>query len=208
MTLLERAVVDKNQDEQRWMDERRKGVTATEVSKIAKGQPAARRDILAEKRTGERSFKGNKYTDWGLERELAIAMRLETKYGFEASDVLFSSDKNARHLATPDAIYLAEDCTLIAEIKTSKHDLNPNKAHFKRSTYMDQMQWQMYVCDAMRCLYAWEQHDDNWVEDEFGVPRPEPIYRSQRWIDRDDARIAELIILADEFLDEMDWIAA
>jgi hypothetical protein len=208
MSLLERALVDKNHDEEKWLEERRKGVTATEVAKLAKGQPAARRDILAEKKTGERSFTGNKYTDWGLERELAIASMIEFTHGFEASDVLFFSDRNERHLATPDAIYLAEDYTLIAEIKTSKYDLDPTESHFLKSTYMDQMQWQMYVCDAERCLFAWEQHDDNWVEDEFGVPRPEPIYQNQVWIERDDERIAELIVLADEFLAEMDWLAA
>ena len=73
MSLYTRAVVDKNIDEELWLAERRKGVTATEVAKLAKGQPAARRDVLAEKVSGERTFFGNKFTDWGLERELALA---------------------------------------------------------------------------------------------------------------------------------------
>jgi hypothetical protein len=205
MNLFERALVDKNHDEEKWLEERRKGVTATEVSKLAKGTPSARRLILQEKRTGEYSFKGNKYTDWGLERELALVSLIEAEYGFEGSDILFFSASNSRHLATPDAVHLSDE-VLIAEIKTSKYDLNPTESHFQKSTYMDQMQWQMYVCDAQRCLFAWEQHDDNWVEDEFGVPRPEPIYQNQTWIERDDARIAELIVIADEFLAEMDWI--
>jgi predicted phage-related endonuclease len=205
MNLLERAVVDKNVDEFQWLEERRKGVTATEVSKLAKGQPAVRRNLLAEKETGESSFHGNRYTNWGLEREQVIAGEMEVKFGFEASDILFFSDSNQRHLATPDAIYLAEDHNLIAEIKTSKHNLASTGSHFQKSTYQDQMQWQLYVCNAMRCLYAWEQHDDNWVEDEFGVERPTPTLRTWEWIERDDARIAELVLIADEFLAEMDW---
>ncbi len=207
MSVLEREVVDKNVDEDKWLEERRKGVTATEVSKLAKGQAAVRRNLLAEKQTGESSFKGNKYTAWGLEREQVIAGLMEVKFGFEASDVLFYSEGNRRHLATPDAIYLAEDHILIGEIKTSKHDLYSKGPHFKKSTYQDQMQWQMYVCDATRCLYAWEQHDDNWVEGADGIERPTPIANTWEWIDRDDARIAELVLVADEFLEHMDWVS-
>ena len=207
MNLLERAVVDKNVDQEKWLEERRKGVTATEVSKLAKGQPAVRRNLLAEKQSGESAFKGNRYTNWGLEREQVIAGLIEFHGGFEASDILFFSEGNHRHLATPDAIYLAEDHNLIAEIKTSKHDLSSQGPHFRRSTYCDQMQWQMYVCNATRCLYVWEQHDDNWVEGMDGVERPSPILRTWEWIDRNDARIAELVLIADEFLEHMDWIA-
>jgi hypothetical protein len=65
----------------------------------------------------------------------------------------------------------------------------------------------MYVCDATRCLYAWEQHDDNWVEGADGIERPTPIANTWEWIDRDDARIAELVLVADEFLEHMDWVS-
>jgi hypothetical protein len=204
VSLLERAVVDKNHDEEKWLEERRKGVTATEVSKLAKGQPAAKRDILAEKVSGERTFFGNKYTDWGLERELVISALLETNHGFEASDILFFAEGNSRHLATPDAIFLGEDSVLIAEIKTSKQDLHPEGKYFQKTPYMDQMQWQMYVCGATRCLFAWEQHNDVWVLDEFSVERPAPMNYDELWIDRDDYRIDFLVALADEFLAELD----
>jgi hypothetical protein len=205
MSVLDRDVVDKNKDEAKWLEERRKGVTATEVAKLAKGQPAARRNLLHEKKTGESSFHGNRYTNWGLEREQVIAGMMEVRLGFEASDVLFYAEGNQRHLATPDAIFLGETQTFIAEIKTSKYDLSSTGPYFKKSTYRDQMQWQMYVCNATGCQYVWEQHDNNWVEDEFWVERPSPILRTWEWIERDDARIAELILIADEFLAEMDW---
>lgn len=206
MSLYARAIVDKNFSEELWLEERRKGVTATEIAKLAKGQPAARRDVLAEKVSGERTFFGNKYTDWGLERELELSSVLECDFGFEASDILFHAPANSRHLATPDAVLLVDEFTKIAEIKTSKNDLHPEGKFFAKSTYMDQMQWQMYVagpeCDE--CLFVWEQHDDFWVEDEFGVLRPTPLESQNEWIPRDDARIAELIVLADEFLVELD----
>jgi hypothetical protein len=206
MSLYARAIVDKNFSEELWLEERRKGVTATEIAKLAKGQKAARRDVLAEKVSGDRGFFGNKYTDWGLERELELAGRLEAEFGFEASDILFHAPENSRHLATPDAVLIGDDYVAVAEIKTSKNDLLPEGNFFQKSTYMDQMQWQMYVTgdDCNTCLFMWEQHDDFWVEDEFGVERPTPLEAKWQWISRDDARIAELIAIADEFLAELD----
>lgn len=208
MSLYTRAVVDKNIDEELWLAERRKGVTATEVAKLAKGQPAARRDVLAEKVSGERTFFGNKFTDWGLERELALAALIQFEHGFEPSDVLFSAVENPRHLATPDAVKVADGSTVIAEIKTSKYDLSPDGTHFAKSTYMDQIQWQMYVVgeDCLECLFVWEQHDDNWILDEFGVERPEPLPHNELWIPRNQTRIDELVIIANDFLDELDWL--
>lgn len=208
--LLERAVVDKNYNEELWLEERRKGVTATEISKLAKGQPAQRRDLIKEKMSGERGFMGNRYTDWGLERETVLGGLIEAEHGFEVSDVLFFAADNRRHLATPDAYYLGENFTLIAEIKTSKYDLDPMGKQFQKSPYMDQMQWQMYVAgeDCNFCLFVWERHDDNWVTDEFGVERPTPFLWDSEWLQRDNDRIAELVLLADEFLTELDWILA
>lgn len=206
MSIYERAIVDKNVNEELWLAERRKGVTATEIAKLAKGQKAARRDILAEKVSGDRSFFGNKYTDWGLEREIALATILETEHGFEASDVLFHAEENSRHLATPDAILLDVEGLAVGEIKTSKYDLDPEKSHFAKSTYMDQMQWQIYVAgaDCAECLFIWEQHDDVWLLDDFGVERPTPLNHDWVWIPRNDERIAELISIADEFLTDLD----
>jgi hypothetical protein len=206
VNIYERAVVDKNFDEELWLAERRKGVTATEIAKLATGQKAARRDIFEEKISGLRSFTGNRYSDWGLEREIALSNRLELEFGFEASDILFFAPENSRHLATPDAVWLGEDSVKVAEIKTSKNDLNPEGRFFSKTTYLDQMQWQIYVAGetCTECLFMWEQHDDNWIQDEFGVFRPEPLLAEWVWIPRDDERIAELILIADEFLAELD----
>ena len=206
-----RAVVDKSVDEVAWLEARRQGVTATEVSKLAQGQPAQRRNILEEKLTGERSFLGNKYTDFGLEREPFIAAQLEAEFGFKASDVLFHAEEDVRHLATPDGVLLNADGTIfIAEIKTGSKDLHPDGEAFRKSTYMDQMQWQMYVIgsNCKRCLFAWEQHDNVWVLGEDGRERPTPLPLKWVWVERDEPRIDYLIGLADEFLADMDWNAA
>lgn len=208
MDLFERAVVDKNVDEELWLTERRKGVTATEVSRLAAGQPAFRRDLIKEKLTGKRSFGGNKYTSWGLEREIFLSGIAEQDFGFEASNILFHAEQDRRHLATPDGIHL-ESCSIL-EIKTSKNDLNPDGKHFPRSPFYDQMQWQMHVTgdETEQCLFIWEQHDNKWVTDEFGVERPSPYFHQFRWIPRNDDRIAELILVANEFLAEIDWETA
>jgi hypothetical protein len=203
-----RAVVDKSVDEAGWLEARRRGVTATEIAKLAQGQPAARATILAEKLTGERSFFGNKYTDHGLEREPHISARLQAQHGFTPSDVLFHAQNDFRHLATPDGILVdGSGLVTIAEIKTGKHDLDPIGPAFAKTTYMDQMQWQMYVMGdtCTRCLFAWEQHDDEWVRGLDGVERPRPLGLEQAWVYRDDERIAELVRVADEFLADLDW---
>jgi len=206
-----RAVVDKSVDEQAWLDARRAGVTATEVAKLAQGQPAARSTILVEKVSGIRSFFGNKYTDFGLEREPHISEWLRIEHGFTPSDVLFHAVGNERHLATPDGVRVDGDGVVtISEIKTGKHDLDPVGKQFAKTTYMDQMQWQMYVMgpDCRECLFVWEQHDDNWVVGADGRERPTPIDVRSMLVARDDARIERLVAVADEFLAEVDWAVA
>lgn len=206
-----RAIADKDKDELKWLEARRSGVTATEVSKLAQGRPGERAKMLAEKLTGERTFFGNKYTAWGLERESTIAAAIFRDYGILGSDVLFHAPGEIRHLATPDGVKMDENgIVTIAEIKTGKYDLDPELAHFKSTTYLDQMQWQMYVMGdtCKKCLFVWEQHDDNWVTGEDGIERPTPLEQKSVWIDRDQKRIDHLILLADAFLEEVEWEAA
>ena len=206
-----RAVADKNQDEAKWLEARRTGVTATEVAKLAQNRESDRNQIMLEKLTGERSFFGNKYTAWGLEREPFIGAELFREKGFLASDVLFHAPGEIRHLATPDGVKQLEDGTvLISEIKTGKNDLNPAGDHFKKTSYFDQMQWQMYVMGetCKKCFFAWEQHDDNWQVGEDGIERPAPLPLQSAWIERDKERINHLIGIANAFLDEIEWQAA
>lgn len=194
-TIYDRALADKNVDEALWLEARRTGVTATEVRDLAKGGSAVKAKLLASKRTGERDFFGNRYTEWGLEREPVLVESMLKPEGFFGSDVLYHSEANKRHLATPDALYLSDGLVLVAEIKTGKGELAPGTAGFDSKGYYDQMQFQMYVVgdDCMECLYVWEQHEDF-------VPFP----AEKAWIKRDQKRIEELVHIADQFLAELD----
>lgn len=201
VTLLDRVAADKNVDEAQWFEVRRNGVTATDVAQLEKGGAAVRSRLLDEKRSGERTFFGNAYTAWGLEREPVIGEWIEQTFGHKPSDATFHADGNVRHLATPDALHLKDGLVTIAEIKTSKHDLTVGGDAFIDSHYMAQMQWQMYVAgvDVMKCLFVWEQR----------LGDPGEFVAGQRgfaWVERDNAHIAELVALADGFLDELDSV--
>lgn len=198
-TLFDRAVADKTVDEEAWLRARRVGVTATEVSKLATPGESYALTLIKEKQTGERTFFGNQYTDWGLAREEVLVRNILEPEGFVGSDVLYHADGNPRHLATPDGIYARDGFLMLAEIKTSKYDLDPEGEHFKKTSYYDQMQWQLYVAgdDVTEMLFVWEQHNDQW-------PTPSPFEANKAWIDRDQKRIEELIVIADKFLDQLD----
>lgn len=185
ITLLDRVAADKNADEAQWFEARRNGVTATDVAKLEKGGGAIRAQLLQEKRTGERTFFGNAYTAWGLEREPVIGEWVEQKFGHKPSDVTFHADGNVRHLATPDGLHIKDGIVTIAEIKTSKHWLEPGTDAFMESHYMAQCQWQMMVTGVMECLFVWEQR--------LGEPGSFEVgERGHAWIERDNGHIAEL----------------
>lgn len=194
-TIYDRALADKNVSEELWLEARRTGVTATEVRDLAKGGSSVKSKLLAAKRTGERDFFGNRFTEWGLEREPVLVETMLKPEGFFGSDVLYHAQENKRHLATPDALYLSDGIVLVGEIKTGKGELAPGTYGFESKGYYDQMQFQMYVVgdDCMECLYVWEQHEDF-------VPLP----AQKAWIKRDQKRIEELVQVADAFLAELD----
>lgn len=196
-TILERIVADKAQDEAAWLAARRQGVTATEVAQLEKNGAGYRQTLLHEKRNGERNFFGNAYTAWGLEREPVIAEWVQKTFGHWPSDALIHAPNNVRHLATPDGLYWRDGIITIAEIKTSKHWLEPGTEAFLQSPYMAQVQWQMMVADVMECLFVWEVRE--------GQPGDfKPGQRGHAWIERDQGHIDELVMIADQFLEELD----
>ena len=199
ITLLDRVVADKNVDELAWRDARRRGVTATDVAQLEKNGASFRAKLLSEKRSGDVSFRGNAYTAWGLEREPVIAGWVQETFGHSPSDVTFHAPTNERYLATPDGLHIKDGIVTIAEIKTSKHWLEPGTDAFMESHYMAQCQWQMMVADVWECLFVWEVRD--------GEPGDfKPGERGHAWIERDNGHIAELVGIAEQFLDELDNI--
>jgi hypothetical protein len=79
------------------------------------------------------------------------------------------------------------DHTLIGEYKTSGKPLDKIPAH-----YMRQCQWQMYVCDAERLLFAYELRLDA-----PGGFAPSFDVHCQ-WVERDDKLIKSLIDVAEK----------
>ena len=202
-------IIDQNTDREAWLEARRAGVTATEIAALAKGYGSDRRRILTEKLTGERQdLSGNRYIEWGNKREPLIQEWISDHFDIDPANGLYRHAADPRWMATPDC--LSSDSTLTAEIKTSGHDLTPGKtddngsliridpdSYFATTGYYDQMQWQMFVVDAVECLFVWEQHDGNW-------PVPTPLDVEHVWIKRDDVRIAELITIAERFVQEVE----
>lgn len=203
-------------DRAAWLEARRGVVTATEVKRVALAKTATARrravlDIVREKREGS-SFAGNQATEWGLLREDIIFVELERRWGFtRLGSLIRASDEQPRHAATPDGISQTLDgAVILAEIKTSKNRIFPGTPEYERAGYEFQMQWQMYVTGAVRCLYVLEQHNGDfsgWTMDRDTwdlATGPEPLPLETVWIDRNNEVIEMLKGYAQEILAELD----
>lgn len=196
---------------QPWLDFRRPGLTATMIRDWGNG--SKRRKILEEKATGEfEDLSGIAAVEHGNRREPIIAEWIRARYGIEPCDNVFAHAENSRHLASPDGVSLdpftrelvvGTTDAVVAEIKTSKHDLTPGRivdgwlididqeGYFTHANYYTQMQWQMYVMNAFATLFVWEQHDGT-VDPETGTYRPMGPPQVA-WVARDEALIAALL---------------
>lgn len=195
-----------------WLNQRRGGLTATEVRDW--GNPTKRRKIINAKVTGE--FEDLSHilaVNHGNLREPVIADWVMRKFGITPCDYVYSRFGEPRHLASPDGVTLdpftgdlvvGVPDAVLSEIKASKHDLTPGEmdasnvlitiehgSHFDRSDYYIQMQWQMYVMNAVRTLFVWEQHDGT-VDPETGTYRPIGVPK-WAWVLRDRALIERLV---------------
>lgn len=220
---IEGAIYDKSRPETRdaWLAERAAGITATEIRDWQNG--AKRREIIAGKiEPSTEDLSHVPAIAHGNAREPIIAQWIELHFGIEPCDSVFKSARNERHLASPDGIsrdpftgelFTGADAAL-AEIKTSKHDLTPGQldaefvlisidrgSKFDQTNYFDQMQWQMYVMEAGRTLFVWEQHDGE-IDPITGTFRPMEIRHC--WVMRDDAHIEMLVARAERALAEID----
>jgi hypothetical protein len=180
---LARIVAD-SCDRVAWLRARSRGVTATDVARLASVRSV--RAAAFDKLNGS-GFSGNAFTDHGRAREPEIARWVLGEYGIRPSSSLFHAASNRAHLATPDGVAVRHGGELeLAEIKTTSKAWRS----IPRS-YLRQVWWQQYVLGADRTLVVWEQHE-NFVP-VGGAPKC-------RWVDRDENEIAMLVRLADEFL--------
>lgn len=192
-----------------WLRARAGGITATEVRDLRAGNMNAR--ALADKKRSMdfEDLSHVRHIAHGNNREPVIAEWIAQRFNIQPNDYLFAGLLNSRHLATPDGAGINfDEHLLISEIKTSKYNLDPAGDHFGKTGYFYQMQWQMYVTGAKRCLFVWEQHDDDWSE--WPERAPEPVFAEPQfvWIDRDEREIERLIKVADGFLHEYDSVYA
>lgn len=176
-----------HETEAEWLEQRRAGITATDIARLAHGGPATWAQVRSEKR-GFGGFRGNRYTEWGKEREPFIAEYAAWLYeDLEPNNRLVESSQHPGFLATPDAI----GRLVLGEFKTTVHpwkiDGNDDLQAVKPE-YYDQVQWALFVCGYGETVFAWEEHE-NFV----------PVRMDHAIIARDDERIAELVEVAERF---------
>ena len=186
---LDRIVADSS-DRMAWLRARSRGITATDVAKLS--TPRSVESAAREKWFGSR-FSGNAYTEHGRDREPAIAQWVADHHGIAPSSLLFHSELDKRHLATPDGLSVTDAGTVVlAEIKTTNKPWRSIPRH-----YLRQIWWQQYVVGAERTLFVWERHE------EF-VPVGEP---ECCWVERDEDAIATLVSLATQLIATIDGFA-
>ena len=179
-------VADKSVDEQGWYDARTRVVTASEVATLVRGGAGAWAALRAEKNGVRRNFQNRAMTH-GVEREPVIAEFGRVTFGLVPSAALLVNPDMPLYGATPDAITI--DGLMVGEYKTTIHDWADWSEVPPR--YRDQMLWQMFITGARKAKLLFEPHED-YI----------PFYPFPKVfdLDYDEARVAELRAVADQFL--------
>ena len=185
--------------EEEWLRQRRSVVTATDVAKIKTGSDKAFASLWREKRTPS-TFRGNRFTQHGKDREPVIAAMLTEDYPWlHPNQSLLVSEDDARFGATPDMV--SDDGLVLGEIKTRKVSDDKGEwfswadvcADQTGKKYACQVAWQLFVTGAERCVFAVEHWSD---EDGWADLHPLRVFD----VERDEALIAELRDVAERFL--------
>jgi hypothetical protein len=176
--------IARSSDREAWLWARDQGVTATMVSRAA--TPAGFAETVA-RFENPQPVEVNGYMQWGIDRESYIAGIVKDRFGIMPNDWLIAKDAGTSRwqMATPDG--LSVDHKWIAEIKTSGKRLHRIPIH-----YMRQIQWQLYVTDAERCLFAVEER----LEGPNGFAAGIDI--ECQWVDRNEKMIRDLVKVAED----------
>ena len=177
-------VQSRHRDE--WLAARREGVTATEVASAATESGFLQAQLA--RVTTDEVFP-NDYMRFGTDAEHDI-MRHARDFGILENDWLIAAI-NPHHLATPDG--LSPDHQLIAEAKTTGADWVTPPIKYRR-----QIQFQLYVTGAERCLLLWNLR----VPDDMGGFYLGWIEPKTLWVERDPKTITELTAIADRLLED------
>jgi len=188
-----RIVVDADAPREVWLAERGEGVTASEAWRIARGGLKARKTIVTEKMNGS-TFRGNKFTRAGSEREAAILDEAADRadvFSVAANSSLWAAASNDLHRATPDGIAfdVVSGDIVVIEVKSHAHGWESETIPVE---HMAQLQWQMHVMDAGYALYGFEVRDED----------DQPPLDGATWIrvERDEEFIEYLVYAADRFI--------
>lgn len=172
-------------------------VTASEVASLASGGTSTWASLRAEKAGAKSRWTGNEYTVWGHQREEDIGASMTALYPqLSHNSRLVIQDADPRWRATPDMI--ATIGSLLCQIKTALwRGEKWDRSHVPKS-YVDQMQWEMFVTNTDVNLLAVEFYD----ELDTGGFVPHFLFEDPHVIaiERDDERIAELVAIAEQFL--------
>lgn len=185
MISADRFVANKQYFHQGWLNARRSGVTATQVAKAS--TPAGFKQAVADY-IDDTQIPDNPYMAFGRDFEPVIARTVHLQHGVLPNEWLISAEGLPHHLATPDG--LSPDHTMISEIKTTGKDWDDGKIPVQ---YRRQVQWQLHVTGAERCLFAWMKRID--VDGVFAPAWFEP---KCLWIERDEGMIEVLRDTAEE----------
>jgi hypothetical protein len=173
-------------DREAWLWHRSQGVTATMVARAF--TPAGFTEVVAQMES-DVEVTPNAYMDWGNEREPYIAEVVKERYGIMPNDWVISKggklSADRWQMATPDGLSL--DHTVIGEYKTTGKPLDKISA-----LYMRQVQWQMWVTDAVSCVFAYELRLD--APGGF-APGFDVVTQV---VERDDKLIKELVAVAEK----------
>lgn len=193
-------------DREAWLAQRMSGITATQVRDLHLG--VLRVQDLVDLKLGRTvdTFTGNQYTEWGNKREPMLAEGVQWAYGIAPESRVFHAADNPRFLASPDGVGVGPDGSLrVGEYKTTNTAIPVGSFALAKKGYIAQMVWAMRVTGATRCLFRWEQHNNDWVDVGGRYPEPSGIVTTgDHWIDYDAELAAELEVIAVEFLAELD----
>lgn len=176
--IMPERIVAESSDKEAWLTARMTGVTASDASKLMVG---ANLDGLVYKKLNN-TFKGNKWTDWGLEREPIILEMVD----FPQNTALYRSADNPHFMATPDGIKYIDGELWLCQVKTTSKGWVEMPEDYRR-----QCLWEQYVMGATKTLFVWEEHKDF---------IPTDLEPKTMVLERDEETIKELIGLAQDFL--------
>jgi hypothetical protein len=175
-----------------WYKARQYGVSATTVAKAASGPAGFDAELQRALFPEENIVEDNAYMRFGRDWENWIVENLPAEYGIEPNDWLICGEgKNRWHLATPDG--LNRDWSIIAEVKTTGKDWASGKPPIQ---YRRQVQWQLHVTGAQRCVFGWLLR----AEADNGDFVPAWLEPKHIIIERDEEMIKELIDVANRFI--------